>query len=165
MCIRYPGYSKGDPDRNLYRPDDYEYIRRMKLFLWFHHGDALSEEEDKGIDGLETHLLTTVYFTVLDRLATELEIDTFVLTDIIDEYGALPILNRLADTFRRCKMTNSQLFRIQLLMQSLLLRPEFLPHYAASGVIEALRTALDCCERENAALQCAVLIITLEIYQ
>ena len=145
--------------------EGHEHIRRLSFFLWFHHGNSAFIDTQDDTKGVYAHTLITIGYTMFGYAAEDPEPTAFALSDIVHEYGALPVLTRLAVTLRRDTVTGSDLLRLYRLIQVLLLRPEFLPHFASSGVLLGLKEALDRSKPESDVAYNVAMVTLLDIYR
>ncbi|VDB99910.1 unnamed protein product [Peniophora sp. CBMAI 1063] len=164
-CPTDPNCKDNDIDYSVFRHVDYEYIRRLTFFMWFHYDESIYTGDFKRTPEGEAFLLTTVVFTLRVCGAEDPEPTAFVQSDIIPEYDAQAVLGRLAATLRRSKMSDSTFLRILDLVQLLLLRSEFFPHFASAGVLGAFRDTLDVSRLDNITSENALMVNILEIYR
>ncbi|KZV66324.1 hypothetical protein PENSPDRAFT_689112 [Peniophora sp. CONT] len=152
-------------DYSAFRHTDYEHIRRVTFFLWFHYDDTLLIRNESDVERARAGILTYAIKSLNGCAADDPEPAAFA-SDILHEYGAVPVLSRLDSTLRGSKMDGTQLFRVQMLVQLLFLRTEYFPHFASSGVLGALREAVDRCEcdSEIPVMHGSLLITALDIY-
>ncbi|KZV63193.1 hypothetical protein PENSPDRAFT_758176 [Peniophora sp. CONT] len=149
-------------DRSLLHPG-HEHIRRMALFLWFHRS---LKEEEPSLDCApfgDDNILFWVDATVQLLHPGSPEIGEIVV-DIIAEYGALNFLARLSDWLRSPSSNDRDADTARGLIQRVLLRAEFLPYLASSGLLEQMRLAITRFQEEDAEQNIIRAMDTLGIF-
>ncbi|KZV63183.1 hypothetical protein PENSPDRAFT_738943, partial [Peniophora sp. CONT] len=118
----------------------HEDIRRMTLFLWFHHNEKEKEACMGDLPYKGEGLLYWIYETTQQLEADGPETRAFALSDILPEYGALAFLKRLSFSLQLPSLGNSELNTILWIIRYVpLLRAEYIAHFAPSGVLGSLR--------------------------
>ncbi|VDB99909.1 unnamed protein product [Peniophora sp. CBMAI 1063] len=120
----------------------HEDVRRIALLLWFHYDNT---QEVKNREEFGAYSEDTIYWIKesTEALGSGREMEAFILSDILSEYGARRFLARLAVSLQRiAPFAGRDLDAILWIIRFITLRPEFVDHLATCGVLKNLHGAL-----------------------
>ncbi|KZV66291.1 hypothetical protein PENSPDRAFT_755782 [Peniophora sp. CONT] len=126
-------------DFNEFRDHGFEDLRRLALFCWMHRSRT---EPGKAWPVEFEELYHDATLAFLRSLPDEKR--AFVHDDVVSTYGARAFLERATETLRRPDMTGVMLSnfvnKLDLFLEDI---PSFAPHLVESGLLQALRAAVE----------------------